>query len=275
MRAGAPAPNVVVVSPTLIKCNAPPSTPPMPGQPRHEVGLQLVSAANGAGVACGFTFTYVQQMHADANELELFHRIASSIERAHAAAGAVDPKAGAVPFLTVDEHGYSLSEYGGLLRKMAVDDDPAPTATASELQMQHQELATMLTRERLSLSIARRPAPETLLQRNILQGPEAEAMQAELAKEKRLSLSKSLMNRPLPEQLQDRNILRAPENETQQQQLAMKRKRLSDFLIERPTIDQLQGLIEDGNLSFSLDAALEESVAAAGLGERRMSDDGL
>lgn len=65
-----------------------------------------------------------------------------------------------------------------------------------------QELATMLTRERLSMQIARRPAAETLLQRNILQFPEAEQIHAESAKEKRLTLAKSLMNRPLPEQLQ-------------------------------------------------------------------------
>ena len=90
-------------------------------------------------------------------------------------------------------------------------------------------------------------------------------MQAERQQEKRLSLSKSLMNRPLPEQLQDRNILRAPEDEAHANHLAAKRKRLSDFLIERPTFDQLQGLIDER----SLDEALDEG------GSRRMSDASL
>lgn len=60
---------------------------------------------------------------------------------------------------------------------------------------------------------------------------------------------------------QDRNILKSPD-ETQQQQFAAKRKRLSEFLLERPTIDQLHGLIDDGNLQVSsLDQALRSSTS--------------
>ena len=67
-------------------------------------------------------------------------RQASSIERAQAAAGAAGAHAG--PFQTVDEHGYSLSEYGALLRKMvSANTDPSIVPVmASELQMQHQEV---------------------------------------------------------------------------------------------------------------------------------------
>jgi len=266
---GVAAQDVQVVSPNLIKCASPP-LPATAGRGKHEVGLQLFSAANGAGVACAFTFSYVENLRRA--DLDLLSRAASSIERAQAAAGASGSEAGSAAFLTVDEHGYSLSEYAGLLRKMLHANDLASLGPmeASELQMQHQELATMLTRERLSMQIARRPPAEALLERNILQGPEAEQMHAESAKEKRLSLAKSLMNRPLPEQLQDRNILRAPENETQQKSLAAKRKRLSDFLLERPTIDQLQGLIEESNLNYSsLDQALEDASS------RRLSDASL
>ncbi|KAL3931843.1 MAG: hypothetical protein SGPRY_000953 [Prymnesium sp.] len=64
----------------------------------------------------------------------------------------------------------------------------------------------------------------------------------------------------------DRNILRAPESENEQQQLAAKRKRISDFLLERPTLDQLQSLIDNTLPYTSLDQALADAES------RRLSD---
>ena len=55
---------------------------------------------------------------------------------------------------------------------------------ATELQMQHQELAAMMTRERLGSALANRPAPEEVIARNILQAPDAE--QEGASKRKRL-----------------------------------------------------------------------------------------
>ena len=85
---------------------------------------------------------------------------------------------------------------------------------ASELQMQHQELAAMMTRERLAVGLANRPAAEQLQQRNILPVPEAEQQLA--AKRKRLE--GFLAGRPpAPEFLQQQPQL-SPQ--TQQPQLS-------------------------------------------------------
>ena len=221
---------------------------------------------------------------------ELLQRLAVSLERAHAAALAdpatavaggapTAPAAPAVPavpaaaaasalqiFQRVDEHGYSLGEYVGGLRKMmdslglsgagagsggerggvgmggresskSMQSDASSAvsvhADASELQMQHQELAALVTRERLSASLANRPGMERLQERNIL--PNADAEQQALFR--RELLSNSLLNRPAPDRLQERNILQGPGAE---QQAVARREMLSASLANRPAPDRLQ-----------------------------------
>eukprot|EP00967_Tisochrysis_lutea_P013836 scaffold15503_cov27-Tisochrysis_lutea.AAC.2 len=133
----------------------------------------------------------------------------TAIAVAPAAADAPTPTAAAGPttavarvFHTVDEHGYSLAEYVSTLRRCfgtgGLYRETAP-AGASELQAQHQQLALMRTAERLSVSLANRPAPQALLERHILhQDGEAQQLAA-----KRKRLEGFLAERPPPERVLD------------------------------------------------------------------------
>lgn len=69
-------------------------------------------------------------------------RVSASIERAHAAFVTKNSMASDDAFLTVDEHGYSLPEYAGLIRKMVQTTASANPAMASELQLQHEVRST-------------------------------------------------------------------------------------------------------------------------------------
>ena len=147
---------------------------------------------------------------------ELLERLLASLERSQAAAAAGAAGSALGVFSTVDEHGLSLAEY---MRKMRLavtgaTYQPSQMEDASELQMQHQELAAMMTRERLAVGLANRPAAEQLQERNILPVPEAEQQLA--AKRKRLE--GFLAGRPpAPEFLQQQPQL-SPQ--TQQPQLS-------------------------------------------------------
>lgn len=239
--------DVRICSQQLIKCTSPPYVPLVEHR-RHEVLIQILSISTGAVATSAIPFAYIQAA-ADPEPTgqpsfaqRLLQRLLASLKRAQATSAAASTT-GPISFSTVDEHGYTLTEYIDGLGKMLVEFqgcDDASFANASELHLQHQELAAMLTRERLSASLANRPAPELLQQRNILQGPEAGRQMAAKALVTRERLSASLANRPAPELLQERNILQGPEAE---QQLAAKRKRLEGFLAERPTPEMLPLLL--------------------------------
>jgi len=106
-------------------------------------------------------------------------------------------------FHTVDEHGYSLAEYVSTLRRSfgaggaRLTHRDGTAGGPSELQAQHAELAYIRTVERLSASLANRPAPQALLERHILiQEGEAQQLAA-----KRKRLEGFLAERPPPESI--------------------------------------------------------------------------
>ena len=148
---------------------------------------------------------------------ELLQRLLGSLQHAQAAAAAAAAAADEEPAAATaaagvvallrreDEHGYSLEGYTGGLHKMLASYGwlADRQAGASELQAQHQELAALVTRERLSGALANRPTPERLHERNILPTPDAQQQ----AVARRKSLSNSLLNRPAPDSLQERDIL--------------------------------------------------------------------
>uniref|UniRef100_A0A7S2I9K8 IPT/TIG domain-containing protein n=1 Tax=Haptolina brevifila TaxID=156173 RepID=A0A7S2I9K8_9EUKA len=245
---GAAVTSFNIISHNLIKCKAPPFAP-LVAQQRHEVAITLVTA-NNAPISGAIPFAYVggplspsphnpsaavagTTLAAPSSELLL--RLLNSLERAQAASAAGTTgsmESGA--FVAMDEHGFSLAEYAIELRAALMEGagQQKPAGDASELHLQHQDLAAMLKRERLSASLAKRPSLDLLQQRNIL--PNAEEAFA-----RRQSLLASLSKRPEIEQLQQRNILHTQEEEKIQEQLA-KRKRLEGFLAERPTPEQFQ-----------------------------------
>jgi hypothetical protein len=205
--------DVDVCSPQLIKCVSPPARE----QRRHQVAIQARSSTNGVAAERTLPFMYVTDgpggppqtaslpcqvrcapppfvllaAHADApfrasSQPEVLERLLASLERSQAAAAAGAATSGLSVFSTVDEHGLSLAEY---MRKMRLavtgaTYQPQTMEDASELQMQHQELAAMMTRERLAVGLDNRLSYEQLQLRNIL--PVAEAEQQLAAKRKRL-----------------------------------------------------------------------------------------
>jgi len=242
---GVAATHVNVVSPYLIKCKAPPFAP-LVAQQLHEVAITLAVASTNTQIAGEIPFAYVvsQPGASQQTSQELVLRLLNSLERAQAASAAASATSageggssigGALDatFGSMDEHGYTLAEYANELRTTMGAGGAGPragTGDASELHMQHQDLAAMLKRERLSASLAKRPSLDLLQQRNIL--PDAEQ-----ASQRRQTLLHSLANRPAVEQLQARHILHTADEK--QEQLA-KRKRLEGFLAERPTPEQFQ-----------------------------------
>lgn len=221
---------------------------------------------------------------------ELLQRLRASLQRAHAAAAEAaadaeiadatavgssarrgDGGSSLALFEQVDEHGYSLGEYEAGLHKMMASlgwadgertsDLAGQQAGASELQMQHQELAALVTRERLSGALAKRPAPERLHERNILPGPGAEQQ----AVARREILSHSLLNRPAPDRLKERNILQGPEAE---QQAVARRQSLTNSLLNRPPPDQLQNILQPPESVAAKRKRLEGLVAERPLPER-------
>ena len=169
---------------------------------RHQVFLGLVDRSSGLQCSSStLVFDFVPDAPApDAapvrpalpQELlqELLQRLLGSLQHAQAAAVAAaaataddEPAAAAAAAAAVlallrraDEHGYSLEGYTGGLHKMldSLGWLADRQAGASELQAQHQELAALVTRERLSGALANRPTPERLHERNILPTPDAE-----------------------------------------------------------------------------------------------------
>jgi len=269
---GAAAAAVNVISHNLIKCMAP-SFQPFSTQARHEVAITLVVASTNAPVPGTIPFAYVQgglggvsnSAYAEGATRvppELLHRLLHSLERAQSAAAAavassadasfesssldtsISAELGLSAFAAMDEHGFSLAEYAGELKHSLTDvqDGHLPTGDASELQLQLGDLATVLKRERLSASLAKRPSVELLRQHNILPDPEQTS-------QRRQTLLHSLANRPGLETLQQRHILHSADEK--QEQLA-KRKRLEGFLAERPTPEQVQPVV--GELPMAMTA---------------------
>lgn len=250
---GVIVPQVQIVSKQMIKCISPPFSPIYP-QPRHEVAIAIVGVTNGApvgGTRLSFTYTYdptTDVGHPAAIEhkasKELLRRLLASLERAQAAASgqAFGAFADAVnmgtelslsAFNAMDEHGYSLAEYTTELKgALGIKDGTASGGAtgASDLQAQHQEMANILKRERLSASLAKRPSLDALHMRNIF--PDAE--RASLA---RSSLASSFASRPPIDALHARHILHADNEKAEQ---LRKKKRLEGFLAERPTLAQVQ-----------------------------------
>ena len=253
---GALASSISVTSPELIKCLAPPCASPT------RVPVAVVSATTGAKAENKLWFTYTVCTGSGGGsagvDRDLLRRILASLERAQTSAKAAaaaataatsmqvssataaaradyfldggPAEAGISAFAAMDEHGYSLEEYTVELRRSlgpasaGMLGPGAGTIEASELQLQHVELAEMVKRERLSAAFANRPAMEQLQERNIL--PDAEAHDR-----RRQQLSASLANRPEMEALQQRHILKGPD-EAPDAMLA-KRKRLEGFLAGR------------------------------------------
>jgi len=248
---GVPCRQVAVVSGEVIKLVTPPCMPHN-AHHRHQVFLGLVDRSSGLQCSSStLVFDFVPDAPAAAPVRpallqELLQRLLGSLEHAQAAAAAAtaddEPAAAAAAAAAVrallqraDEHGYSLEGYAGGLHKMldSLGWLADRQAGASELQAQHQELAALVTRERLSGALANRPTPERLHERNILPTPDAEQQ----AVARRKSLSNSLLNRPAPDSLQERNILHDPEAE---RQAVARRERLSGALANRPAPDRLQ-----------------------------------
>ena len=226
------ASDTLVVSPQLIKCTSPPCAR-RDAQSRHEVPLRLVNAATGAGASLTVPFVYTPEappagLPAELQP-ELLDRMLKSLVAARAAAGSLGEPALTSLFASADTHGVTLDGYASGLQKMISDvscrlsarrpsaaplphaPPPSPTppsspvcqvterrrTDATELQMQHQELAAMMTRERLGSALANRPAPEEVIARNILQAPDAEQEGAS----KRKRLEGFLKQRPTAEAL--------------------------------------------------------------------------
>ena len=143
-------------------------------------------------------------------------------------------------FNAMDEHGYSLSEYATELKaSLGIQDgrSAAGSTDASDLQLQHQEMANLVKRERLSASLSKRPSLDLLQQRNIL----PDATQATLARQK---LASAMERRPTLDLLQQRNILPSSAGgENPQEQLREKKRRLEGFLEKRPTIEEVQAAL--------------------------------
>ena len=251
MRFGsAGASSVNVISHNLIKCQAP-ACFAFSGQARHEVTISLVVASTSAPVPGSIPFVYVHggsgggfsgaMGSVPAPPFELLRRLLHSLERAQAAAAAAaatshlgdssstDLDLGLSAFSAMDEHGFSLAEYADELKLCLLEGGHAQSGDASELQSQLGDLATVLKRERLASSLARRPSVDILRQSNILPDHTVD--------ERREALLHSLANRPGLESLQQRHILGYTAEE-KQEQLA-KRKRLEGFLAERPTPEQV------------------------------------
>jgi len=222
--------------------------------PSSQVFLGLVDRSSGLQCSSStLVFEFVPDAPAAAPVRpallqELLQRLLGSLQHAQAAAAAAaaaaatadEPAAAAAAAVLAllrraDEHGYSLEGYASGLHKMldSLGWLADRQAGASELQAQHQELAALVTRERLSGALANRPTPERLHERNILPTPDAEQQ----AVARRKSLSNSLLNRPAPDSLQERNILHGPEAE---RQAVARRERLSGALANRPAPDRLQ-----------------------------------
>ena len=262
------ASSVNVISHNLIKCQAP-ACFAFSGQARHEVTISLVVASTSASVPGSIPFVYVHggsgggfsgaMGTVPAPPFELLRRLLHSLERAQAAAAAAaatshlgdststdldlglsgrcnldlgDRDLGLSAFSAMDEHGFSLAEYADELKLSLLEGGHAQSGDASELQSQLGDLATVLKRERLASSLARRPSVDILRQSNILPDHTVD--------ERREALLHSLANRPGLESLQQRHILGYTADE-KQEQLA-KRKRLEGFLAERPTPEQVQRL---------------------------------
>ena len=218
--------------------------------PSSQVFLGLVDRSSGLQCSSStLVFEFVPDVPAAAPVRpallqELLQRLLGSLQHAQAAAAVAtaddEPAAAAAAAVLAllrraDEHGYSLEGYTGGLHKMldSLGWLADRQAGASELQAQHQGLAALVTRERLSGALANRPTPERLHERNILPTPDAEQQ----AVARRKSLSNSLLNRPAPDSLQERNILHGPEAE---RQAVARRERLSGALANRPAPDRLQ-----------------------------------
>ena len=265
----------IVVSDHLIKCTSPAYYPAVAGpSSRHEVPITLASRANGAPCGGGtIPFAYSSgepdagletSLNATQTPKELLRRLLASLERAQAAAAAAaaaqaadtaassslmlsgesgaqgHAELGLSAFSAMDEHGYSLAEYTAELKDSLGSagnafDAVNATDAQSDLQLQHQEMAAMLKRERLSSSLSKRPSMELLQQRNIL--PDAERWRVGASK-----LETSFANRPQMQFLQERNILPHAAKEGGEEVLA-KRKRLESFLVHRPTLEQVQATI--------------------------------
>jgi len=156
----------------------------------------------------------------------------------------------------MDEHGYSLAEYSTELKNaLGIKRESFSATGASDLQAQHQEMANMLKRERLSASFAKRPSLDLLIQRNIL----PDAGRLSMARER---LGGSFASRPPVELLQERNILQSADDKAEQ---LAKRKRLEGFLAERPTLEQVQAhLGSSSDLAAHLVATGQHPVLDAG-----------
>ena len=259
---GVGASSVEVVSDKLIKCVAPEFTPvyspqvPEGRQPRHEVAISLVDTHTGQPLGGTIPFAYISDPDGAGLDKEhqpipkeLLRRLLASLERAQtaatAAAASAPPDSNGVSsggaelslsaFNAMDEHGYSLAEYSSELKdalNLRGDGKRSSfnSTGASDLQAQHQEMANMLKRERLSASLAKRPSLDALQQRNIL----PDSSRVSLSRER---LASSFASRPPVELLQERNILHTADEKLKQE---AKRKRLEGFLAERPTLEQLQ-----------------------------------
>ena len=292
---GAAASACQVVSDQLLKCASPAFFPGI-SQERHEVAITVLTST-GAPVAGSIPFAYTSKPTADGEAAttqtpkELLRRLLASLERAQAAAAAAAAASSAEQALTggilpgspamgvgtshaelglsafnvMDEHGYSLAEYTTELKETlgfnAFSAAANGPADASDLQLQHQEMAAMMKRERLSTSLAKRPSIDLLHQRNIL--PDSEGRRAGAEK-----LATSFANRPSTEFLQERNILQPPGKEDGEEQLLAKRKRLESFLVQRPTFEQVQatlGAEAIANPSLVTDPALQAAIGEEGL----------
>jgi uncharacterized surface protein with fasciclin (FAS1) repeats len=293
---GAAASQCVVVSEQLIKCATPPLYPAV-AQSRHEVSITLVARNGGAArgqASIPFTYLGVADEHGATSSLnatqtpkELLRRMLASLERAQAAAAAAAAagaemsmaesthgELGLSAFSAMDEHGYSLAEYTVELKESlgaagnAFGAAGSSAADAqSDLQLQHQEMAAILKRERLSSSLSKRPSIDHLHQRNIL--PDAERRRAGAEK-----LEMSFANRPQMEFLQERNILPNKAKEDGEEQLLAKRKRLESFLVQRPTLEQVQATLGAeavttergaGEGEGGLQGALDEAMGDTGM----------
>ena len=117
-----------------------------------------------------------------------------------------------------------------LKHALGIKDGRLSATGASDLQAQHQEMANILKRERLSASLAKRPSLDALQQRNIL----PDAQRVSLSRER---LASSFALRPPAETLLEQHILHPSDEKAEQ---LAKRKRLEGFLEKRPTLEQVQ-----------------------------------
>ena len=115
---------------------------------------------------------------------------------------------------------------------LGITSGGAAATGASDLQAQHQEMANILKRERLSASLSKRPSLDLLQQRNIL----PDSARLSLSRDK---LASSFPVRPPVEHLLEQHILHASDEKAEQ---LAKRKRLEGFLIARPSLEQVRNL---------------------------------